>query len=227
MLSDPFLQIYNMEKTARSESKISNAVIFKTMFTTQKRLILASASPRRKEMLANLGLEFEVLTAKVDEVPLDGESPQKFVQRAAIDKASDIAVNHPDAWVLGADTVVVHEGEILGKPQDASHAQRLLMRLSGQMHRVFSGFCLRLQQDNLSVSRVISTEVYFSAFTEDIVAAYVATGEPLDKAGAYGIQGRGGVLVEKITGSYSNVVGLPLVETIEALLRFKIIQPQK
>jgi septum formation protein len=201
-------------------------VILKTLFTTQKRLILASASPRRKEMLANLGLDFEILVAGVDEVVQHGESPEEFVLRAAIDKASDIAAKHPDAWVLGADTVVVHEGEILVKPQDAGHAQRLLIRLSGQMHRVFSGFCLRRQQDDLTVSRVISTEVYFSAFTEEIAAAYVATGEPLDKAGAYGIQGQGGALVKKINGSYSNVVGLPLVETIDEMLRYKVIQPR-
>ena len=196
------------------------------MFTTQKRLILASASPRRKEMLANLGLDFEVRVAEVDEVPLYGESPKEFVLRAAIEKASDITAKHPDAWVLGADTIVVCQGEILGKPKDVSEAQRMLMRLAGQMHRVLTGFCLKREQENISVNRVIATEVYFSAFTEAIAAAYVATGEPLDKAGAYGIQGRGGVLVEKIDGSYSNVVGLPLVETIDEMLRYKVIQPR-
>ncbi len=201
-------------------------MIQKSLFTTNARLILASASPRRRKMLSKIGLDFEVLAAKVDEVPLDGESPQKFVQRAAIDKASDIAAQHPDAWVLGADTIVVCQGEILGKPKDASEAQRMLMRLAGQMHKVLTGFCLKWEQENISVSRVIATEVYFSAFTEEIAAAYVATGEPLDKAGAYGIQGRGGVLVEKIVGSYSNVVGLPLVETIEAMLRYKVIKPR-
>jgi septum formation protein len=201
-------------------------VILKTLFTTQKRLILASASPRRKEMLANLGVEFEILVAGVDEVVQHGELPEEFVLRAAIEKASDIAVNHPDAWVLGADTIVEYQGEILGKPKDASEAQKLLIRLSGQKHRVFTGFCLLHEQDNLSVSQVVITEVYFAPFTEEIAAAYVATGEPLDKAGAYGIQGRGGVLVEKISGSYSNVVGLPLVETIDEMLRYKVIQPR-
>ena len=200
-------------------------MISKTLFTTNKRLILASASPRRREMLAELGLEFEVMAPGVDEVVQNGESPADFVQRAAIEKASEVAVNQPDAWVLGADTVVVHQGEILGKPADAGEAQRILMRLSGQMHRVFTGFCLRRQQDDLSVSRVIATEVYFSVFSEAIAAAYVTTGEPLDKAGAYGIQGRGGVLVEKIKGSYSNVVGLPLAETIEEMLGYQVIEP--
>lgn len=200
-------------------------MILKTLFTTQKRLILASASPRRKEMLANLGLDFEILVAGIDEVVQHGESPEDFVLRTAIEKASDITAKHPDAWVLGADTIVVCQSEILGKPKDASEAQRMLMRLAGQMHTVLTGFCLKREQENISVSRVIATEVYFSSFTEAIAAAYVATGEPLDKAGAYGIQGRGGVLVEKINGSYSNVVGLPLVETIDEMLRFKVIEP--
>jgi len=177
-------------------------------------------------MLADLGLDFEVLAAEIDEVPLNGELPQEFVLRAAVEKASEVSRSLPDAWVLGADTIVVHEGEILGKPKDADAAQRILMRLSGQRHRVFTGFCLRREQDNISVSRVIDTEVCFSAFSEAMAAAYVATGEPLDKAGAYGIQGRGGVLVEKINGSYSNVVGLPLAETIEEMLRYKVIQPR-
>jgi septum formation protein len=201
-------------------------MIHKGFFRTNVRLILASASPRRKEMLAKLGLDFEVLAAEVDEVPLNGESPQDFVLRAAIEKASDIAGNHPDAWVLGADTIVVHRGDILGKPKDAGDALKLLMRLSGQMHKVLTGCCLKWEQENISVSQVIATDVYFSAFNEAIAAAYVATGEPLDKAGAYGIQGYGGTLVEKINGSYSNVVGLPLAETVDEMLRYKIIQPR-
>jgi len=176
-------------------------------------------------MLEKLGLEFEIIAPEVDEVVQEGESPADFVQRAAIEKASEVAGHHPDAWVLGADTIVVHQDEILGKPKDAGEAQRILMRLSGQVHRVFTGFCLRRQQDDLSVSRVISTEVYFSSFSEAMAAAYVSTGEPLDKAGAYGIQGRGGVLVEKIKGSYSNVVGLPLAEAIDEMLCYQVIEP--
>ena len=200
-------------------------MIRKALFTTNKRLILASASPRRKEMLTKLGLDFEVLAAEVDEMVQAGEQPEEFVQRVAIEKAIDIAGNHPDAWVLGADTIVVHEDDILGKPRDENDALKVLMRLSGQMHRVYTGFCLRRELENLSVVRVIVTEVYFSPFTEETANAYVVTGEPLDKAGAYGIQGCGGVLVEKINGSYSNVVGLPLAETIEELLHYGVIEP--
>ena len=198
----------------------------KGLFRTNVRLILASASPRRKEMLAKLGLDFEVQAAEVDEIPLYGESPEEFVQRAAAEKASEVSRSQPDAWVLGADTIVVHEGAILGKPMDAGDALKLLMRLSGQMHKVLTGFCLKRQQENISVGRAIGTDVYFSAFTEATAAAYVATGEPLDKAGAYGIQGCGGVLVEKINGSYSNVVGLPLAEIIEEMLRHQVIEPR-
>ena len=201
-------------------------MICNILFSTNKKLILASASPRRKEMLAKLGLDFEVQAAEVDEIPLYGESPEEFVQRAAAEKASEVSRSQPDAWVLGADTIVVHEGAILGKPMDTSDALGTLMRLSGQMHTVLTGFCLKREQENISVSRVIGTEVYFSAFTEAIATAYVGTGEPLDKAGAYGIQGSGGCLVEKINGSYSNVVGLPLAKTIDELLRYEIIQPR-
>ncbi len=197
----------------------------KTFFRTRKRLILASASPRRRQMLKNLGLDFEVLVSEVDEAVQAGEAPQDFVQRAAMEKATAIAVKHPDAWVVGADTIVVHDGDILGKPSDKKDALKVLMRLSGQMHRVYTGFCLQQEQENFSISRVVATEVYFSTFTQEVAAAYVATGEPLDKAGAYGIQGCGGVLVEKINGSYSNVVGLPLAETIAELLHCDVMQP--
>ncbi len=176
-------------------------------------------------MLHDLGLDFEVLPAEVDETEQPGESPEEFVQRLAIEKAMEISNRHPEAWALGADTIVVYEGDILGKPNDAKDALAVLMRLSGQMHRVYTGFSLLREHDNISVSRVIGTEVFFTSFSKETANAYVATGEPLDKAGAYGIQGRGGALVEKINGSYSNVVGLPLAETIEALLHYEIIQP--
>jgi septum formation protein len=178
-------------------------------------------------MLAKLGLEFEVMAADIEELPKAGEPPEEFVQRAALDKAATISFQYPDAWILGADTIVVYQNVILGKPKDADEAFNILMHLSGQMHEVLTGFCLMREEENISVSRVIATEVYFSAFSKAIAAAYVATGEPLDKAGAYGIQERGGVLVEKINGSYSNVVGLPLAETIEQMLHFGVIEPKK
>ena len=195
------------------------------LLTTTGKLILASGSPRRKTLLQDLGLEFEVIAAQVEEKPRDGEKPEDFVLRAASDKAGAVSCDNPASWVLGADTVVVHGGRILGKPGDAEEALSVLLALSGQKHLVHTGFCLANVKKQVSVSRLVTTEVYFSSFSEEIAAAYVASREPLDKAGAYGIQGAGGVLVEKINGSYSNVVGLPLVEVIQEMLRYKLVAP--
>ncbi len=194
-------------------------------FRTKAGFILASASPRRRALLKDLGLDFEILEARIEERPEPGETPQEFVLRAACDKASVISSLNPTSWVLGADTVVVNGNRILGKPKNSAEALQVLLYLSGRRHLVHTGFCLKNAEEQASVSRVVTTEVSFSQFTREIAAAYVATGEPLDKAGAYGIQGIGGFLVEKINGSYSNVVGLPLVEVIEELLHFKVVVP--
>jgi septum formation protein len=191
------------------------------------KLILASASPRRKSLLQELGLDFEIIEAQVEEKPVAGESPQDFVMRAACDKAGDVARENVASWVLGADTVVVHGGRILGKPGDAEEALSVLQTLAGQKHLVHTGFCLMNGKDDVLISRVVTTEVWFYPFSRDIAAAYVATGESLDKAGAYGIQGSGGFLVERINGSYSNVVGLPLAEVVEELLRYKVATPRQ
>lgn len=191
------------------------------------KLILASASPRRKSLLQELGLDFEIIEAQVEEKPVAGESPQDFVMRAACDKAGDVTRENVASWVLGADTVVVHGGRILGKPGDAEEALSVLQTLAGQKHLVHTGFCLMNGKDDVLISRVVTTEVWFYPFSRDIAAAYVATGESLDKAGAYGIQGSGGFLVERINGSYSNVVGLPLAEVVEELLRYKVVTPRQ
>jgi len=196
-------------------------------FQATGRLILASASPRRKDLLQDLGLQFAIIEARVEEEPAAGETPVEFVRRAAFDKAEAVSRENGASWVLGADTVVVHGGRILGKPKDAGDALAMLQSLAGQVHLVHTGFCLMNKAEQVAVSRVVTTEVSFSPFSSEIAAAYVATGEPLDKAGAYGIQGRGGFLVERINGSYSNVVGLPLVEVIQELLRYKVIRPQQ
>lgn len=195
--------------------------------TTTGKLILASASPRRRTLLQDLGLEFEIIEAQVEETPFAGERAEDFVLRAACDKAGAVSSGNGASWVLGADTVVVHGGRILGKPVDAGDALSMLLTLAGHKHLVHTGFCLENVAEQVSVSRLVTTEVCFSSFSKEIAAAYVATGEPLDKAGAYGIQGCGGVLVEKINGSYSNVVGLPLVEVIEELLRHQVIAPRQ
>jgi len=196
-------------------------------FRTKVDFILASASPRRRALLQDLGLDFEILEARIEERPEPGETPQEFVLRAACDKASVISSLHPVSWVLGADTVVVNENRILGKPKNSAEALLVLLSLSGRKHLVHTGFCLKNAEEQVSASRVVTTEVSFFHLTREVAAAYVSTGEPLDKAGAYGIQGIGGFLVEKINGSYSNVVGLPLVEVIQELLHFKVVVPRQ
>lgn len=193
-------------------------------FRCCRRLILASASPRRQKLLADLGLEFEVAPAAIDEHPEPGEEPAGFAVRMAVAKAGLVAVDEPDAWVLGADTIVVYGTEILGKPASRTEAIECLLRLAGRRHHVLTGFCLRCEREALAVARLVSTEVFFADFSRETAAAYVATGEPMDKAGAYGIQGIGGFLVERITGSYSNVVGLPIAEVLEELQRFGVVE---
>jgi len=195
------------------------------LLKTTGRLILASASPRRKALLESLGLNFEIIEARVEEIPRAGEPPAEFVQRAACDKAGEVSLKNTGAWVLGADTVVVHGDRILGKPGNAEDALEMLRVLAGHRHLVHTGFCLAQADKKISVKKVVTTEVVFAPFSDDLAAAYVATEEPLDKAGAYGIQGMGGLLVEKIRGSYSNVVGLPLAETIRELLAYKVVEP--
>ena len=178
------------------------------------RLVLASASPRRKELLGALGLSFTVRTADVDETPQDGEDPGGYVLRVARAKASGVAVAEPDALVLAADTSVVLGGDILGKPKDAAEARAMLRRLSGRAHRVLTAVAL-FGRAELSI--VVETQVRFRPVSEEEIAWYVGTGEPLDKAGAYAVQGAGGAFVERIDGSPSNVVGLPLAETVALL----------
>lgn len=192
-------------------------------FRTNARLILASGSPRRRRLLEEQGLDFEIIVPALLEEPTPSETASQFVGRAASEKAEAIAGRHPDAWVLGADTVVVLDGVILGKPLGAADAQRMLMLLAARKHEVLTGFCIRRGRDAITVGRVVSTEVQFVGFSPEIGAAYVRTGEPLDKAGSYGIQGMGGSLVEKIIGSYSNVVGLPLAEVMIELLRLGVV----
>jgi septum formation protein len=174
-------------------------------------LILASASPRRRELLAQAGFSFEVVPADVPEVRKLGEDPIRFVTRLAREKAEAVAASRsitPDTIVLGADTIVVVDEEVLGKPQDAADAARMLRLLSGQTHQVITGVCLAKGRERQRAAEV--TFVRFATLSDEEIDAYVATGEPLDKAGAYAIQGRAGRWVPRIHGCYFNVVGLPL-----------------
>lgn len=181
------------------------------------KIILASASPRRRELLAYLGLPFEVIAGNIDETPRSGERARALVTRLATEKAQQVLAGHPQALVIAADTTVALEEdssleEILEKPIDEADAVNMLRSLSGRSHFVLTAIVLMHQALGILRSRLVTTEVVFRPLFDDEIARYVATKEPLDKAGAYGIQGLGGVFVEKIRGSYSNVVGLPLVE---------------
>lgn len=190
------------------------------------RLILASASPRRRELLGLLGIPFEILPADVDETVVDGEPPESTALRLAQAKARRLAEKHPGSLVLGADTVVAVEHadgfELLAKPEDEDDARRMLRALSGRQHLVVTGFHLEMREPKISHSQAVTTTVTFRPLGEDEIDAYVATGEPFDKAGGYGIQGVGGIFIERIEGSASNVIGLPICEVALALRATKL-----
>ncbi|WP_203300206.1 Maf family protein [Marinobacter sediminum] len=178
-------------------------------------IILASASPRRSELLRQIGVTFSVQPADVDETPLPNETAEYYVERLARDKALAVAASSPGAMVLGSDTSVVLDGVILGKPADQEEAVATLMRLSGASHQVMTA--VALAQGGQCECRVVVTDVQFRKLSQAEVVAYVASGEPMDKAGSYGIQGLGGIFVSDLRGSYSAVVGLPLQETAALL----------
>ncbi len=182
-------------------------------------LYLASGSPRRRELLTLLGVPFEVLKTEVEEQRRPEESAQEYVRRLAQDKAqAGVKVALQDLPVLEADTIVVLNGQVLEKPRDKAHAQQILSTLSGQQHQVITAVSLADRHDLLSA--MVVTDVTFRVLSQLEISDYIATGEPMDKAGAYGIQGKGGCFVRSITGSYHAVVGLPLVETHELLSNF-------
>ena len=177
--------------------------------------ILASASPRRKELLTLAGIEYEVIVSQCEETLPDGITPDKAVEELARQKAEDVFSRNSDAMVIAADTVVALGNTILGKPKDEADAFNMLSSLSGRRHTVFTGVCIKTK-DKTDIFHV-ATEVEFYDLTEKEIRDYIATKEPMDKAGAYGIQGKGFVLVKGIHGDYFNVVGLPLAETVRHL----------
>jgi septum formation protein len=179
------------------------------MPTSQNKLILASRSPRRSELLRSLGLEFEVSPSHVEETTDSARSPEQNATNIARDKARWVAQANPGNYVLGADTMVVLGQEIIGQPTDEEDAFRILSKLMGKQHRVITGVVLITPKSEVYETTVIST-VSIKTVSEDKIRSYIATGEPLDKAGAYAIQGEGSFLVESWQGSYSNIVGLPL-----------------
>ena len=186
-------------------------------------LILASASPRRRELLAACGLSFQIIPAAIDERPHPNEPPEVYVRRLALAKAAAVAQGHPGAVVLGADTIVTIDQALLGKPRDLDEARQMLGRLSGNVHEIVTGVAVLAVER--AASEVVTSRVLMRRVTEATIAWYLATGEPFDKAGAYAVQGLGGALVEWVEGSYTNVVGLPLTETLALLRRFDVLTP--
>lgn len=183
------------------------------------KLILASNSPRRREILRMAGIPFEAVPSTVEEHPGADETPEQYVRRLAVEKAVDVARRMPTgSLVLGADTEVEIEGRVLGKPQDAAHAAAMLLPLSGRSHRVITGLCLLGPQPGSRRVETVTTIVWFATLTGKEIDEYVRSGEPMDKAGAYGIQGLAGKFVERIEGCYYNVMGLP-VATVYRLLK--------
>jgi septum formation protein len=181
------------------------------------KLILASASPRRRDLLSQLGVIYDCVPADIDETPLPGENPGDYVQRMAREKASAVAFvyGREDCAVLAADTTVVLDDDIIGKPRDHFHGLAMLARLSGRSHSVMTAICLHGPTG--ICDELVETLVEFRQLTREVCEAYLATDEPWDKAGAYAVQGLGGAFVSSIHGSYSNVVGLPLAETWQML----------
>jgi septum formation protein len=186
------------------------------------RLVLASASARRRQLLQQLSIPFEVYPCSIEEpLPEEGEDPADFVARAALFKGQGVrvAINDPDAWILSADTIVVLDGIALGKPKSPEQACEMLNMLSGRMHSVFTGFSILRDNGEIEYQQTVETRVWFRFLREDRIQAYVNTGEPMDKAGSYGIQEKGAVFVDRIEGDYYNVVGLPIGDVVDALER--------
>lgn len=195
------------------------------MYINVQPIVLASGSPRRREFLQSLGLRFKVVAVPINEHAMESEPAEEFVQRMAKEKAAAVGAQFPDSYIIGGDTVVCLGQSILGKPTSREHAVELLLQLAGQTHLVRSGFCVLQRNRGVIITHSVTTRVRFTNFSEKMARAYVATGEPMDKAGGYGIQGVGGVLVEGIDGSYSNVVGLPVAELVAVLEGEGVITP--
>jgi septum formation protein len=188
------------------------------------KFILASASPRRRELLTSIGLDFEVLPSHVPEIHQEGEAPEEYVARLSRDKAYAIAKSHPSRWVIAADTIVILGEQLLEKPADPVDAMRMLGTIAGQTHVVYTGVTLVNLDAAHHETRVAESEVRMLPLSPAEIEWYVGTGEPLDKAGAYAVQGIGAMFIDSIHGSYTNVVGLPLA-TLFLMLRRAGIDP--
>lgn len=185
-----------------------------------KKIILASKSPRRRNVLEQIGLKFTVQVSDFDEASITFKTPVEMVEKLSLEKAKIIAKRNPDAVIIGADTTIVCKGEIIGKPKSIKDAVRILKLLSGNIHTVITGFTII--SGNKSITKHVTSKVKFKKLSEAEIKAYVATGEPMDKAGGYGIQDKAGVLIESVNGDYFNVVGLPIAVVSEVLKDFGV-----
>lgn len=199
--------------------------VMASLFKSKKKLVLASGSPRRKNYFRQLGLDFAVSTADIDESARPDELPSHYVIRMARGKAQIIMSRFPAHWVVAADTIVSLGNEIFGKPNGAREAHKMLKTLSSRTHVVQTAVCCGCNLENKQEILSVKTEVTFTRLSDDMIASYVATGEPFDKAGGYGIQGLGAFLITDVSGSYSNVVGMPLTQTLSMLMKNDVIAP--
>jgi septum formation protein len=186
-------------------------------------IILASASPRRKELLGYLGIHFDIVVPDIHEQAHDKEDPEAFCARISREKAIAVREGFQDSLIIAADTIVVVDGEILGKPKDRDEANSYLKRLCGRQHTVFTAYTIFFPGGHNEITRVVSSRVHFADMEENDILWYVSTGEPMDKAGAYGLQGIGAAFVDRIEGSFTNVIGLPLSEVFHDIRPYIIL----
>ncbi len=186
-------------------------------------IVLASESARRVDILRSLGISFSIIPPDIDERRNKDETIREYVLRLATEKAKKVGSHFPDKWVIGADTVVVHKGKVLGKPKSEEDAMEMLSALRGKWHKVLTGFCILNVSRETSYKDVVETKVFIKDLTDEEIKRYIKTSEPFDKAGSYAVQGKGGFMVKEIKGSYSNVVGLPICEITEILLTLGIL----
>jgi septum formation protein len=186
-------------------------------------IVLASESTRRIDILRTLGVSFSIIPPDIDERKMPSESPKDYVLRVAYEKAEKVGNLFPDKWIIGADTIVVHKGRVLGKPKTEDDAYAMLRKLRDSWHKVYTGYCVLNVSRKTVYQDVAETKVFIKDLTDEEIGRYIGTSEPFDKAGSYAVQGKGGYMVKEIRGSYSNVVGLPICEVTEALLSLGVL----
>ena len=192
------------------------------IFKMKRQIILASKSPRRKQLLENIGLKFKIVPSDVNENLISISFPKKYAGNLSREKAKKVAEIYKDAIIIGADSIVIFKGKIIGKPKSLKNAKEILKRLSGQKHTVITGFTILDSKTNKSLTKSVSSRVFFKELTEKEINVYVKSKEPMGKAGAYAIQEKAGMFIEKVEGDFFNVVGLPIFALCKELQEFGI-----